>query len=146
MTLKKASQRLSGCSRQDPGRSVLIAEDAESWSRYIQVLAFEDGSLMAEAVSNINLGPAEQWDAEHGGLLTRIGWHPAEDGGSPNLCVVHPTVTPPVGEVARMICRTLRMVSDIGGKTDPLRVKSPGLDRLVGLLIAAKDIRGPLEA
>jgi hypothetical protein len=94
----------------DPGRWILIVEETASWNRYIQVLAFEDGSLMAETVSNFNLGPAEQWDADHERLLDRIGWHQPEDGGSPNWSVVWATVTPPLEEAARMIRCTLRTV------------------------------------
>jgi hypothetical protein len=110
--LSEALERLSS----DPGRWILIVEDAASWNRYVQILAFEDGSLMAEAVSNVNLGPAEQWDADHERLLGRIGWHPPEDDGSPNWWVVYPTVTPPVEEVARMIRCTLRTVFGLRGR------------------------------
>ena len=79
----------------DPGRWILIIEDTASFNRYVQLIAFEDGSLMAEAVSNINLRPEEQWDAEHEDLLARIGWSPPEAGvedGDPNWWVWFPSV------------------------------------------------------
>ena len=80
---------------------------------------------MAEAVSNINLTPEEQWDAEHEELLARIGWSPPEVGvenGDPNWWVWFPTVTPPVEEAARMLLCTLRTVFGLRGR-DQLTVK-----------------------
>jgi len=93
-----------------------------NWNRYVQLIAFEDGSLVTEAVSNINLDPTEQWDAEHEALLAKIGWSRSEDGGSPNWQRLYPTVTPPVDEVARMLLCTLRTVFGLRGR-DLLTVK-----------------------
>ena len=109
----------------DPGRWILIVEDTASFNRYVQLIAFEDGSLMAEAVSNINLRPEEKWDAEHEELLARIGWSPPEVGvedGDPNWWVWFPTVTPPVDVVARMLLCTMRTVFGLRGR-DRLTVK-----------------------
>jgi hypothetical protein len=74
---------------------VLIIEDAASDNRYVRLLAYEDGSPMAETVSKINLGPPEQWDDDHERLLAKIGSHPPEDRKSPNWLAVYPTATPP---------------------------------------------------
>ena len=109
----------------DPGRWILIVEDAASWNRYTQVLCFEDGSVMAEAVSNINLRPEEQWDAEHEELLARIGWSAPEEGvedGDPNWWVWFAVTTPPVDEVASILLCTLRTVFGLRGR-DVLTVK-----------------------
>jgi hypothetical protein len=113
---------LLGRIASDPGRWILIVEVTASGNRYVQLIAFEDGSLVTEVVSNINLDPAEQWDAEHEALLTRIGWSRPEDSGSPNWQRLYPTVTPPVDEVARMLLCTLRTVFGLRGR-DLLTVK-----------------------
>jgi hypothetical protein len=116
---------LLGRLSSDPGRWILIAEDTASWNRYVQAILFEDGSVMAEVVSNINLRPEEQWDAEHEGLLARIGWNPPEVGvenGDPNWWVWLPTMSPPVEEVTRMLLCTLRTVFGLRGR-DQLTVK-----------------------
>jgi hypothetical protein len=114
-----------GLLASDPGRWILIVEDTASFNRYVQLIAFEDGSLMAEAVSNINLRPEEQWDSEHEELLALIGWSPPEVGvedGDPNWWVWFALTTPPMREVARMIRCTLRTVFGLRGR-DQLTVK-----------------------
>ena len=57
----------------DPGRWILIIEDAQN--RYVQFLAFEDGSLVAETVSNLYLSDAKRWTEEAEAALTspRVG-------------------------------------------------------------------------
>jgi T3SS (YopN, CesT) and YbjN peptide-binding chaperone 3 len=107
---------LLGRLTSDPGRWILIVEVTASANRYVQLIAFEDGSLVTEAVSNINLDPAEQWNAEHEELLARIGWSRPEEDGSPNWWKLYPTVTPPVDAVARMLLCTLRTVFGLGGR------------------------------
>jgi hypothetical protein len=114
-----------GLLSSDPGRWILIVEDTASFNRYVQLIAFEDGSLMAEAVSNINLRTEEQWDSEHEELLARIGWSPPEVGvedGDPNWWVWFPVTTPPMREVARMLLCTVRTVFGLRGR-DKLTVK-----------------------
>jgi hypothetical protein len=98
--------------------------------------------LMAECVSNVNLDPAEQWDAEHEDLLARIGWNPPEVGmedGNPNWWVWHATVTPPVEEVARMLLCTLRTVFGLRGR-DCLTLKISRRRREVGHQRAPRQI------
>ena len=64
-TLAELGARLEGLLSRlvfGPGRWALIAEDGGG--RYVQALAFEDGSLMAEVVSN-NYLQAEQIGRAH---------------------------------------------------------------------------------
>jgi hypothetical protein len=127
-TLADFSPRLPELLRRlssDPGRWIMILEHTASFNRYVQLIAFEDGSLMAEAVSNINLAPEEQWDAEHEALLARIDWSSPEVGvedGDPNWWVWFPVTTPQMREVARMLLCTLRTVFGLRGR-DQLTVK-----------------------
>jgi hypothetical protein len=125
VTSHPVSQSFSGGSRRTLDGWIMILEHTASFNRYVQLIAFEDGSLMAEAASNINLVPAEQWDAEQEELLARIGWHPPEVGvedGDPNWWVWFPVTTPPTREVARMLLCTLRTVFGLRGR-DLLTVK-----------------------
>jgi T3SS (YopN, CesT) and YbjN peptide-binding chaperone 3 len=113
---------LLGRLTSDPGRWILIIEETASWNRYVQLIAFEDGSLVTEVVSNINLDATERWDTEREELLAKIGWSRPEECGSPNWRRLYPTVTPPVDEVARMLLCTLRTVFGLRGR-DLLTVK-----------------------
>ncbi len=88
-----------------PGRWALIAED--SVGRYVQVLAFEDGSLAAEVVSNNYLPTDQPRSKQDESTLRVLGWgQPGE--GRPNWRVSWPTISPDIGEVSALLMSTLR--------------------------------------
>lgn len=109
--LPKLLERM--CSR--PGRWILIAVDATRPHRYWQVMAFEDGSLVAEAGSGTASLPSERISAHEGRLLSQLGWNPPELPSAPNWRRVEATTSPDVTAVADQAARTLRDVYEIGG-------------------------------
>lgn len=106
------------CSR--PGRWILIAEDAKREYRFWQVMAFEDGSLVAEAGSGTPSLPSERLSAAEEGQLADLGWKPPELPTSPNWQRVEVTISPDVEGVANQALRTLR---DVYGLIDGDRLK-----------------------
>ena len=94
----------------DPGRWILIFEHGKDDStRYLQYLLCEDGSLVAETVSNYYL---EDWasrlltDADEA-LLAELGWDPP-DPDHHNWQYVEPTINPDIAITADLGVQTLR--------------------------------------
>ena len=94
------------CSR--PGRWILIVEDAGRPDRYWQAIAFEDGSLVAEATSATYGSEDERHDPATEAALVGLDWHRPAPPGSPNWRRVEATVDPDVHSVAEQAVRTLR--------------------------------------
>jgi len=101
-----------------PGRWVLIIEDP--LGRYVQVLAFEDGSLVAEVVSNHYLEDEQRWGQADGDKLVALGWS-APGEKRPNWQVSYATISPDIAEVAVLLTATLRTVFGLG-EAGPLTV------------------------
>jgi hypothetical protein len=96
-----------------PGRWVAIAEDDRG--RFVQVLAFEDGSLIAEVVANNYLKGEDRWEQEDEAKLVALGWQPPCPPQSPNWRAVFPTVSPDIAEASALLVATLRTVFRLGG-------------------------------
>jgi len=94
----------------DPGRWILILEDSRNSKRYLQFLAYEDGSLVAETTSNHYLAGDAQWASEDETTLRSLGWSEPEPPKRPNWLLVCPTLSPPVTEIAHLAAATLRQV------------------------------------
>jgi hypothetical protein len=90
-----------------PGRWVLIVEHNVRRHRFWQALAFEDGSLCTEVVSNTYLEGEDRWTTEQEDRLVDLGWErPAPK--RPNFINVEPTTCPETGVVCRRARATLR--------------------------------------
>ena len=100
------------CSR--PGRWILVAEVAARPHRYWQGMAFEDGSLVAEAGSGTASLPSEPLSPEEEYLLEQLGWNPPELPSRPNWQRVEATTSPDVTAAADQAVRTLRDVYGTG--------------------------------
>jgi len=96
------------CAR--PGRWILIAEDARRPYLFWQALAFEDGSLVTEVVSNFYLAEDRRWSRDHAEQLIRLGWDAPTPPKTTNWLVVEATTSPPTGLVACRAFATLRFV------------------------------------
>ncbi len=96
------------CAR--PGRWILIAEDAVRPHLFWQALAFEDGSLVSEVVSNYYLAAERQWSPDEEEQLLKLGWEPPEPPKRTNWINVEYTTSPPTGLVACRAFATLRVV------------------------------------
>ena len=108
---------LSGLLRrlcERPGRWILIAEDCRHPNHFWQALAFEDGSLVTEAVSNHYLTSKDRWTPEQEGALAELGWRVPEPPLRPNWLWVEATTSPDVEGVVRLASATLRGVFGIG--------------------------------
>jgi hypothetical protein len=91
---------LSRLSR-DPGRWILSTKDTENLNHYLQFLTFEDGSMIAECVSNTCLQGSDCWTKAQEQALVELGWNEPEEGISPNWWLICPTTAPDVQGVAR---------------------------------------------
>jgi len=100
------------CSR--PGRWILIAKEAARPHRYWQVMAFEDGSLVAEAGSGTASLPGERLSPDEQQQLEHLGWTPPELPSTPNWQRVEATTSPDVTDAADQAVRTLRDAYGIG--------------------------------
>ena len=89
------------------GRWALIAEDSDG--RYVQALAFEDGSLIAEVVSNNYLQGERRWSEADEEKLLALGWD-RPVGKRLNWRVSYPTISPDVAEASALLLVTLRTV------------------------------------
>jgi hypothetical protein len=83
-----------------PGRWVLTA--ADNRRRYVQVLAYEDGSVLAEAVSNNYLAAEGRWSNQDEESLTAIGWQ-RPSSRCPNWSAVFPTITPDLSQISALL-------------------------------------------
>ena len=105
-----------------PGRWILIAEDGARPHRYWQVMAFEDGSLVAEAGSGTASLPTERLSAHEEHMLEQLGWRPPELPLRPNWQRVEATTSPDVIDAAGQAVLTLRDAYGIGA-ADRLALK-----------------------
>ena len=111
ITVADLSEGLEGvlsalCSR--PGRWILIVESSARPDLFWQALAYEDGSLCTEVVSNTYLvGPA-RWTTEQEGRLLALGWDPPSMPKQPNFIHVEPTTSPEIDIECRRALATLR--------------------------------------
>jgi hypothetical protein len=103
-----------------PGRWILVAETDPD--RYWQLLAFEDGSLVAEVVSNCWLEFDKRWSTEQESRLSELGWRDPDPTGSPNWSVVDTTTSPDHRGVADQAIETLHQVFGLS-ENDKLNVK-----------------------
>ena len=81
------------CAR--PGRWILIAEDAKRPYLFWQALAFEDGSLCTEVVSNYYLAEERRWSPDEEAQLTKLGWETPAPPKRTNWINVEYTTSPP---------------------------------------------------
>jgi hypothetical protein len=93
-----------------PGRWILIAEDARRLTRFWQALCFEDGSMVAEIVSNRYLQGDERWTPWDEDRLLALGWEPPDQPRRPNWLVVESTTSPPIDVIAERAIATLRRI------------------------------------
>jgi len=106
----------------DPARWILVLRVEGSLNKYAQFLLYEDGErLVAEAVSNVNLDPVEQWDLDEEIALLGLGWDPPTLPKSPNFRRIDEAPAD-VREVAQMALATLRDVFTVKDG-DALRIK-----------------------
>ena len=98
----------------DPGRWILIIKDSRDNNHFVQFLAYEDGSLIAETVSNHYLSERDRWSREEEAELLALGWGEPNPPKRPNWFVVFPTLFPPIAEIARLAVTTLRKVLALG--------------------------------
>ena len=99
-----------------PGRWILICRVVGSTNRFWQALAYEDGSLVVEVVSNAFLDGDERHPAEDEDQLAVLGWTAPRPPASPNWRRVESTTSPPIEDVARQAIRTLREVFSVGAE------------------------------
>jgi len=88
----------------------VIIDQPEVPGYYVQFICYEDGALIAEAVSNHYLPEAFWLTKEQEGALARLGWKHPNPPQVPNWVTVHQTLDPPVSEVARRAIKTLKVL------------------------------------
>jgi hypothetical protein len=98
-----------------PGRWILIVERNDRRHLFWQALAFEDGSLVTEVVSNTYLEPDDCWTPAQEEGLTAIGWEPPDPPKRPNWLGVEETTTPDIGAVVE---RALETMTEMFGLED----------------------------
>jgi len=76
----------------NPGRWIFILDAGRSGGRYVQVLVYEDGSIVAEASSNNFLEGSDCLSAEQEKMLLTMGWHEPHLPGKPNWWSVQATI------------------------------------------------------
>ncbi len=113
-------EEVLGALCERPGRWVLIAECGPS--RYWQALAFEDGALVTEVISNCWLEGEDRMTPAQEQRLRDLGWSSPDPPRRPNWTRVEPTTSPDVSGVAQQAAATLGQVFGIGVQ-DTIRVK-----------------------
>jgi hypothetical protein len=103
-----------------PGRWIVIAESGPF--RYWQALAYEDGALVAEVISNHWIDEHFRWTPEQENRLQNLGWICPDPPHRPNWSRVESTTSPDVAGVAQMAIDTLRQVFGLT-EEDKLEVK-----------------------
>ncbi len=94
-----------------PGRWILVAECGPY--RYWQALAFEDGSLVVEVISNHWIVEEYRWTREQEGQLEELGWTAPVPPHRLNWSRVESTTSPDVTGVAKQAVETLMRVFGI---------------------------------
>ena len=89
-----------------PGRWIFILDAGRPGGRYVQVLVYEDGSIVAEASSNNFLEGSDCLSAEQEKMLLTMGWHEPHLPGKPNWWSVQATINPDTKEVASLVLGT----------------------------------------
>ena len=100
----------------------MIAEDAKRPYLFWQALAFEDGSLVTEVVSNYYVADERQRSPDEEAQLTKLGWETPAPPKRTNWINVEYTTSPHTGLVACRAFATLRFVCGLG-LDDTLTVK-----------------------
>ena len=108
------------CAR--PGRWIFIVESDARPYLYWQALAFEDGSLMTETVSNHYLAKEHQWTRAQEERLLALGWEWQIRPYRTNWSNVQATTSPAVTSVACQGLTTLRELFELNDD-DPVLVK-----------------------
>ncbi len=103
-----------------PGRWILIVEPARKPHLFWQALAFEDGSLVTEVVSNRYLEENQKWTPAQEEWLLALGWEPPEQPKRPNWLNIEATFTPDVEQVVRRAMATLRLLFGLEEEDDVL--------------------------
>jgi hypothetical protein len=125
ITLADFAEGLEGVLRslcECPGRWILIAEDARRHHHFWQAIAYEDGSLYVEFVSNYYLEGDELLTDADGRWLESQGWKVPDPPKWPNWARVEATTSPAVGEVAQQAVEAIREVFGLGDE-DLVRTK-----------------------
>ena len=99
---------LLGSLSRKPGRWILIVQDDRRRHLFWQALAFEDGSLCTEVVSNTYLDREDRWTPEQEDRLLALGWEPPNPPKRPNFINVEATTSPETGVVCRRALTTMR--------------------------------------
>jgi hypothetical protein len=94
------------CAR--PGRWILIVEPVDRPHLFWQALAFEDGSLCTETVSNHYLPDECHWTRTEEEQLLALGWEWHVKPYFTNWINVQATTTPDIAPVASQALRTVR--------------------------------------
>ncbi len=103
-----------------PGRWILVIEFGPD--RYWQALAFEDGSLVVEVISNHWIEGELRWRPEQEEHLRDLGWTDPDPHRKSNWSRLEPTTSPDVSGVAQQAAETLSRVFGVGPH-DKLEVK-----------------------
>ncbi len=111
---ESALEDLLGRLCRRPGRWILIAEDNLRRHHFWQALAFEDGSLVTETVSNYYLEGQDCWTREQDARLLALGWECPNPPRRTNWINGEYTTSPPVDVVANRAGATLRRVFGLG--------------------------------
>jgi len=90
-----------------PGRWILVAEDLDRSDQFCQFMAFEDGSLLAEASSGTGRSGDSWPSAQQEEALAALGWEAPHLPESPNWRWIEPTMDPDVADVAERAVRTM---------------------------------------
>ena len=96
-----------------PGRWIFFVESVARPYLYWQALAFEDGSLMTETVSNHFLAKEHQWTRAQEERLLALGWEWLIRPYRTNWSNVQATTSPAVTSVARQGLATLRELFEL---------------------------------
>jgi hypothetical protein len=98
-----------------PGRWIFIVEHAARSHLFWQALAFEDGSLVTETVSNHYLSEEHHWSREQEEQLLALGWEWHIRPYLTNWIDVQATTSPVIGPIAE---RTRTTLSEVFGLRD----------------------------
>lgn len=107
---------------QRPGRWILIVKGAQRPHLYWQALAYEDGSLVTEVVSNFYLADENRWTDEQNRQLVKLGWERPEPPRTTNWMNVEYTTSP---ATELIVCRAMATLRFVFGLTlsDKLKIR-----------------------